>query len=144
MTQTTAVRVAVIGCGGAARDYHIRRTLQSFQGVEIVVVCEPSSISYEATVAIFQESGKTPPPTETDLNKLLHDYHNQLEIAVIATPHALHLSQTVACMRAGLDVLLEKPMVASLKSWLMFPHSIMPLLASSFSSSLSAKCSSMT
>jgi len=111
MAQKSTVRVAVIGCGGAARDYHIRRTLQGFSEVEIVVVCEPSADSYEATVAIFDEFGKAPPPNETDLNKLLHDYGKQLDVAVIATPHSLHYPQASACMEAGLDVLLEKPMV---------------------------------
>ena len=111
MTQTTPVRVAVIGCGGAARDYHIRRTLQGFPEVEIIVLSEPSADSYEATVTIFEESGKAPPPNETNLDKLLSDYANQLDVTVIATPHNLHFPQTVACMEAGLDVLLEKPMV---------------------------------
>ena len=111
MTQSASVRVAVIGCGGAARDYHVRRTLEGFPEVEIKVVCEPSPDSYEATASIFEEFGQSPPPNETDLDKLLHDYANQLDVAVIATPHALHLSQTVACLEAGLDVLLEKPMV---------------------------------
>jgi predicted dehydrogenase len=111
MAQTATIRVAVIGCGGAARDYHIRRTLQGFPQVEIVVVSEPSPASYAATVAIFEEFGKTPPPNEPDLQRLLAVYANQLDMAVIATPHNLHFPQTVACMQAGLDVLLEKPMV---------------------------------
>lgn len=111
MTQTTPVRVAVIGCGGAARDYHIRRTLQGFPDVEIIVVSEPSQASYDATAGIFEEFGKMPPPNEMDLGNLLSHYSNQLDVAVIATPHNLHFSQTVACMEAGLDVLLEKPMV---------------------------------
>lgn len=109
--QKPTVRTAVIGCGGAARDYHVTRTLQGFPEVEIAVVCEPSTDSYEATVAIFEAFGKPPPPNETDLDKLLHDYADQLDMAVIATPHVLHYPQTAACLNAGLDVLLEKPMV---------------------------------
>ncbi|MCB9458471.1 MAG: Gfo/Idh/MocA family oxidoreductase [Anaerolineaceae bacterium] len=111
MKNTSPVRVAVIGCGGAARDYHIRRTLQGFPEVEIVVVSDPSVSSYETAASIFEEFGKAPPPNETDLSKLLRDYGPHLDVAAIATPHALHLSQTTACLEAGLDVLLEKPMV---------------------------------
>ncbi|MBK8023040.1 MAG: Gfo/Idh/MocA family oxidoreductase [Chloroflexi bacterium] len=110
MTQQTPVRVAVIGCGGAARAYHIRRPLHEFPQVQFRVVCEPSAEAYAATCALFEECGVAPPPNEPDLNRLLAEYAAQLDVAVIATPHAYHHDQTVACMEAGLDVLLEKPM----------------------------------
>lgn len=110
MTDQRTVRVAVIGCGGAARDYHIRRPLKEFPEVQFKVVCEPSAESYTATVALFEEHGVAPPPNEPDLEKLLRDYAGELDVAVIATPHAYHCDQSVQCMHAGLDVLLEKPM----------------------------------
>jgi predicted dehydrogenase len=37
----------------------------------------------------------------------------ELDAAFIITPHAYHYAQTTACMEAGLDVLLEKPMVVT-------------------------------
>jgi predicted dehydrogenase len=52
-----------------------------------------------------------PPPNQPDLGILLREYGDQLDAAFIITPHACHHDQTVACMDAGLDVLLEKPMV---------------------------------
>ena len=55
--------------------------------------------------------GLEPPPNEPDLDRLLADYDGELDAAFIITPHAYHHDQTVACMEAGLDVLLEKPMV---------------------------------
>jgi predicted dehydrogenase len=42
---------------------------------------------------------------------LLAEYGRQLDAAFIITPHACHHDQTKACLEAGLDVLLEKPMV---------------------------------
>ena len=35
----------------------------------------------------------------------------RLDAVMIVTPHALHFAQATACLEAGLDVLLEKPMV---------------------------------
>jgi predicted dehydrogenase len=41
----------------------------------------------------------------------LADYAGHLEAAFIITPHVYHYAQATACLEAGLDVLLEKPMV---------------------------------
>ena len=36
---------------------------------------------------------------------------DELDAVFIITPHVLHFAQAKACLEAGLDVLLEKPMV---------------------------------
>jgi predicted dehydrogenase len=101
-------RVAMIGCGGMAR-YHIREIMKQTDGSEITVMCEPSEAAYEASVQLYLDAGLEPPPNQPDLARLLADY--PLDAAFIITPHAFHHDQTVACLEAGLDVLLEKPMV---------------------------------
>ncbi len=106
MTQKT--RIAMIGCGGMAR-YHIREIMQQTDGSEITVMCEPSQAAYEASAQLYLDAGLEPPPNEPDLGRLLGGY--PLDAAFIITPHAFHHDQTVACLEAGLDVLLEKPMV---------------------------------
>jgi len=105
------VRAAVIGTGGMARYAHLRVMLQQPDTTEIVVVCEPSDESYAAASVLFDEAGVAPPPNEPDLEKLLADYGERLDVALIITPHNLHYTQSVMCMEAGLDVLVEKPMV---------------------------------
>jgi len=102
------LRTVIIGSGGMAR-YHIRNMLKLRDTTEITAICEPSEQNYQATVEIFKEAGLTPPPNQPDLQKLLNQY--PLDAAFIITPHAYHHDQTIACMQAGLDVLLEKPMV---------------------------------
>ncbi len=102
------VRMAFVGCGGMARS-HTRRILNQQDTTEITIVCEPSANSYEAFCELFEEAGKPPPPNEPDLEKLLQN--TELDAAFIITPHVLHFSQAKACLEAGLDVLLEKPMV---------------------------------
>ncbi len=102
------VRVTMIGCGSMAR-HHIKQMLKQQDITTITVVCEPAAQNYAALVEIFTTAGLEPPPNEPDLSKLLADY--TLDAAFIITPHAYHHDQTAACLNAGLDVLLEKPMV---------------------------------
>jgi predicted dehydrogenase len=110
MTKTPPVRVTFIGCGGMAR-HHIRRILMGFEDTYIPVVCEPSGIAYAAMAQIFEEAGREPPSNEPNLNRLLSKHSGHLDAAFIITPHAYHHDQAKACLEAGLDVLLEKPMV---------------------------------
>ena len=100
----------MIGCGGMARG-HIRSMLAQQDSTTISVVCEPSEANYAQVVALFTEAGLTPPPNQPNLDLLLRDYGSELDAAFIITPHSYHFAQTQACMEAGLDVLLEKPMV---------------------------------
>jgi predicted dehydrogenase len=91
--------------------YHIRRMLQQDDTTNIPVVCEPSEAAYAATAEVYAEAGLAPPPNEPDLARLLATYGGTLDAAFIVTPHVYHHDQSVACLEAGLDVLLEKPMV---------------------------------
>ncbi len=110
MSMTDPVRVAIIGCGGMAR-HHTRAMVKQLDTTTVSVVCEPSPQAYELAAALFEEADLTPPPNQPDLERLLTDYGDQLDAAFIITPHAYHHDQTKACLEAGLDVLLEKPMV---------------------------------
>ena len=102
----------MIGCGRMAR-HHIELMLAQAETTRIVVVSEPAAAAYAATCELFRAAGQEPPPNELDLDKLLHTYGPALDAAFIITPHAYHYAQATACLEAGLDVLLEKPMVIS-------------------------------
>lgn len=104
------VRVALIGVGGMAR-HHIRQMLQMRASTRISVLCEPTPENYAAAATLFREAGLRPPPNEPSLKQLLAKHAGKLDAAFIITPHAFHHDQTKACLEAGLDVLLEKPMV---------------------------------
>jgi len=110
MNQQQIVRTVMIGCGRMAQG-HIRAMLAQQASTHIAAVCEPSDVAYTQTCAIFTKEGLPPPPNEPNLTKLLSQWGNELDAAFIITPHAYHYAQTKACMDAGLDVLLEKPMV---------------------------------
>lgn len=104
------VRTVMIGCGGMAR-HHIRNMIKMQNTTTISVVCEPSAQAYEETAAMFEEAKLPVPANQPDLDKLLSDHKGKIDAAFIITPHKYHHDQTAACLNAGIDVLLEKPMV---------------------------------
>jgi predicted dehydrogenase len=101
-------RIVMVGAGIMAR-IHMREILKQADSSEIVAVCEPSPSAYAQSAQLFVDAGLEPPPNEPDLLRLLATI--PLDAAFIITPHVLHHDQTIACMEAGVDVLLEKPMV---------------------------------
>ena len=101
-------RIATIGAGGMAR-HHLRVMLET--GADIRVICEPSAQNYELYADAMSKLGADPPPNQPDLDQMLADYSEELDAVFIITPHNLHHDQAKACLEAGLDVLLEKPMV---------------------------------
>jgi predicted dehydrogenase len=104
------LQMAFIGCGGMAR-HHLRQILQQQETTRVRMVCEPSPEAYARFCEVFEEAGVKAPENEPDLERMLTLYGDELDAAFIITPHALHHRQARACMEAGLDVLLEKPMV---------------------------------
>lgn len=110
MPTTKPIQVAMIGCGNMARA-HLRTMLLQRDTTHIAVVAEPSAVAYANTCDMFKQAGLEPPPNQPDLGRLLTEYRGRLDAAFIITPHVYHHDQTKACLEAGLDVLLEKPMV---------------------------------
>lgn len=105
---TKKVRMAIIGVGNMGRN-HLRSILLQTETTEVVALCDISQASVDAAVEIFAVNEMPVPPNEPDLAKLLTDY--DLDAVFIITPHDCHYAQAKACLEAGVDVLLEKPMV---------------------------------
>ncbi len=112
MTSVQRTRLAMVGCGSMARE-HVRRILRQRDTTEIIAVHDPSPEAYAEMVKVFTDAGLAAPPNAADLNSLLRDYKGKIDVAFIVTPHAYHYEQARACLEAGLDVLLEKPMVVT-------------------------------
>ncbi|MGH2536582.1 MAG: Gfo/Idh/MocA family oxidoreductase, partial [Candidatus Promineifilaceae bacterium] len=102
-------RLALVGCGRMAR-HHLLLMLAGSPETVYPVVSEPSAANYAAACELFRAAGREPPPNEPDLSRLLAANAGRLDAAFIITPHACHHDQALACLEAGLDVLLEKPM----------------------------------
>jgi predicted dehydrogenase len=107
---TQPVRTALVGCGNMAQ-YHLEQMLQQLDTTQVAVLCDPSPPMLEQAIQKFLQTGLEPPPTRTSLEATLADFGGRLDAAFIITPHVYHHDQTITCLEAGLDVLLEKPMV---------------------------------
>jgi len=104
------VRLAMIGCGGMAGG-HLRgyQTLaqKGMKSFTIVACCdtnEENARKFADTAAEFQSAR---PAVYTDYEEALAK--ERITAADICTPHGLHHTIGVACMEAGADVLIEKP-----------------------------------
>ena len=102
------VRMALIGCGGMGRN-HLGRLLKQTDTTEIAVLCDISPQSLAETAKIYKQADLPMPPNEENLDVLLSTY--QPDAVFIVTPHNIHYNQAKTCLQAGVDVLLEKPMV---------------------------------
>ncbi len=103
------VRAIVVGTGGMARN-HIRSILKQARTTSIQALVEVSEVSRQATRSIFEQAGRRCPPFYDSIGELLKNEPTP-DAAFIVTPHKFHYEHARTCLTAGLDVLLEKPMV---------------------------------
>ena len=96
-------RVCVIGCGVIAPN-HIKPLLEN-EATELVAVCD----IVEARAKARAELGNC--AYYTDYHKMLEELRP--DAVHLCLPHYLHSPVAIDCMRAGADVLCEKPMDVS-------------------------------
>ena len=95
------VRVGVIGIGNMG--WHHARVLSLLRDAELVGVADPD-----------EARGKL--ATEQFGCRWFADFHSlleEVEAVCVAVPTLLHHSVGLACLRAGVDVLIEKPIAAT-------------------------------
>ena len=101
---SNSVKFGIIGCGGFTR-YHLRQ-FQSVPEAEITALCDPDGAQIEACRGAFPELRNVPD---------FRDFQDMvaaggIDAVLVGTPHTLHLDQTLACLDAGLHVLVDKPL----------------------------------
>ncbi|MBC7328547.1 Gfo/Idh/MocA family oxidoreductase, partial [bacterium] len=103
------MRFAIIGSGGMARA-HIRvlnnKKLLGKE-VEIVALADPEPQSMEKALNEFPALKNA--RLYSDYKELLNK--EQLDAAIIASPHTAHYEQVIDCLEKGINVFVEKPMV---------------------------------
>lgn len=106
------IRAAVVGTGGFAR-HKIREMLSARSTTRLVGFIEPDARSREVTASMVGAEFEEPcPPFYDDLDGLRKGA-GRVDVCYIITPHKFHYPWIVECLRAGIDVLVEKPMVLS-------------------------------
>ncbi|MBI3921364.1 MAG: Gfo/Idh/MocA family oxidoreductase [Armatimonadetes bacterium] len=103
MKATNKVRVGVVGLGMGR--WHLQNYAQS-SNTQVVALCD---IDKERLEAAKQEYGVE--RVFTDFRKLVA--MDELDAITVATPNCLHAPITIAALKAGKHVLVEKPMAMS-------------------------------
>src|SRR5512143_2045547 len=106
MANADSLRYVVIGVGASIFPTHRRAQIE--EGVDVVAVCdirvEPGRQRADEIGCAFYE----------DYRAMLAEARP--DVAVILTPHPLHPSMAIDCLRAGCHVLTEKPMAVDVAS----------------------------
>lgn len=98
---------ALIGLGRIGWGYHLPQIL-SHEGFELCAVVDPSQERLDEAKALHAVEGFT------DYRQMLQEA--KPELVVIASPTPFHEEQAIAAIRAGANVLQDKPMTLDLAS----------------------------
>jgi predicted dehydrogenase len=98
------IRVALLG-SGYVQEFHARAVYEH-PSTELVAVANWRESSATALAERYEI-----PSVTTDWNEIVEAM--DVDAAVVATPNALHAPQSVALLRAGKHVIVEKPMATS-------------------------------
>lgn len=109
MTGGNVLKIGIIGTGGIA-GAHVDGYLRFPQECEIVALCDVAPGKADALRA---ELGLTRSRTYERVEDMLAA--EDLDLVSITTPPSTHAELTITALRAGVDVLVEKPMAPSLE-----------------------------
>jgi predicted dehydrogenase len=98
-----SIRVAVIGAGYLGR--HHARIFSGLEGAELAAVVDIEPARAEEVSAAYGC------PAHTDYRNVLDD----VQAVSVVTPTIFHYDIAMGCLRAGKDVLIEKPITATVE-----------------------------
>lgn len=99
------MRLALVGTGKITQQAHLPAALRT-PGIEVAALVDTSEASARA---LADRNG-----LDADVATRLEDVLDKVDGALIATPNHTHRALTVACCRAGVHALVEKPLATSL------------------------------
>ena len=118
MPQAEAIRIGVIGCGDIATEH--ANEWQVTGKARVVTGVEPD----DARFVRFASSLHPVPVRFRSVEEMVSQHSDMLDAVYIATPHVFHAEHAVTALRAGLDVLLEKPMAFTVPDARMIENAI--------------------
>jgi predicted dehydrogenase len=105
MAETRNVNVGVVGCGAIAQLVHLPN-LSDLEGVTVAAVCDVNPAKAQLIAERFGVTG-----VYSGVEELAE--HPELHAVLVCTPNHLHAEHSEFAMRAGLDVLCERPLGTS-------------------------------
>src|ERR1700735_467196 len=104
------INLGIIGCGGMSHAHG--DWLKDIPEANVVALCD---ISTENMNKLWQGKFNSREDIRKydSLGKMIKNPPKNLDGVIIVTPHTLHFPQAMACLDAGWNVLVEKPMVTS-------------------------------
>ncbi len=100
------VRVALAGAGGFAQGMHLPNMYKLRDRYQLRAVMSRTGSNAKAVASQYQASYAT-----TDYQQVLDD--PEVDLVMIATRHNLHADMTLAALRAGKHVFVEKPLAVN-------------------------------
>jgi predicted dehydrogenase len=104
MSDQRPLRAGVVGLGMMGRN-HVRVWDEAIPEVELVAVSDPDPAAVQRATAGRRARGYA------DLERMLAE--EELDLVSIVAPTSLHLPVALAALRAGVNVLVEKPIAAT-------------------------------
>jgi len=103
----------VIGTGGRGNYLMERLYVGSGSRVKILSVCDTYQGNLNRAKDRVQTMGKNTPQAVVDYNEVLAN--RDVQVVIIATPEHLHHSMTLAALKAGKHVYIEKPLAQTIE-----------------------------
>lgn len=105
------LRYALIGCGRIAPN-HIAAALNNADELELCAVCDPVPERMETVLAPLTEQARAKVRRYADYHEMLAA--EKPELCAVATESGLHAQVGLDVLRAGANVIIEKPLALSL------------------------------
>lgn len=102
------IQLAIIGCGAVTKGFYVPALQKIANRCQVVAVVDKDLNSASQTASALSAE------VITDDYKSLQD-KNEIDAAIVALPHFLHAPVTIDLLKAGINVLCEKPMALNLE-----------------------------
>lgn len=101
------VRVAMMGCHGKGRGFHLMKTVAALPGVEVATVCDVDARARDEAAAEILKQTRKEPGKEKDIRAVLAD--KGIDGIICAAPDHWHAPAALMAMQAGKAIYVEKP-----------------------------------
>ncbi|OKK06181.1 hypothetical protein AMK26_08950 [Streptomyces sp. CB03234] len=108
------VRLAIVGCGAAARGCHVPALPPLKGDVQLTALVDRDPRQARAALELYRELGGTG-ADEVVIATDPAEAADTFDAAVVVVPHTLHARTVQSLLAAGKHVLLEKPMTTSVE-----------------------------